>query len=150
MTKYKLNEDEHQLVTPSFIGTDEEKIGVLTFWSEMISKIRSINSYVVSHENKLAIVAQLKKELELIDLEINNVTSHPVQHADGGTEMSQVAPDNSVDLSIPEPIKYQTESKKNSVFDTPKISIIEQMQRIAGTYYDAKSKEAAIKRFLKS
>ena len=149
MKTYKLNEDEHQLVTPSFIGTDEEKIGVLTFWSEMISKIRSINSYVISHENKLAIVAQLKKELELIDLEINNVTSHPVQHADGGTEMAQIAPDNSVDLSIPEPVKYQTESKKSSVFDKPKISIVEQMQRIAGTYYTAKSREADLKKLLK-
>ena len=56
----KLYENEHKLVTPDFIGTDEEKIAVLSYWTNLISSIRSINNIVISHENKLAIIDQLK------------------------------------------------------------------------------------------
>lgn len=138
-----LVENEHPLNTPSFMGTDAEKIAVLGYWSGMISHLRSMNMIVISHENKLAIINQLKSELELINIEVNNATAHPVVHPDGSTEMSQVttdqptavatsaavtAPENVVDLTA-------TESKATS-----KIPVAEAMQRLAGTYYSNQAK----------
>jgi hypothetical protein len=129
-----LFENTHPLTTPDFVGTDQEKIAVIGYWSGLISQLRSMNMIVISHENKLAIIDQLKKELEMIDIEVNNDTAHPVVHPDGSTEMSQVevpteAPGEVVvDLTA-------TESQFN-----PKISITEMMQRLAGNYYKAPKK----------
>ena len=138
-----LTENEHPLNTPAFIGTDAEKIAVIGYWAGMISHMRSMNMIVISHENKLAIIAQMKKELELIDIEVNNDTAHPVVHPDGSTEMSQLS------TTAPTMDAAPTVAPKEIVVDlttnesqfNPKISIKEQMQRLAGTHYSNKSKK---------
>jgi len=139
-----LVENEHPLNSPSFIGIDAEKIAVLGYWAGMISHLRSMNMIVISHENKLAIIAQLKKELELIDVEVNNDTAHPVVHPDGSTEMSQLPSSPNMGVT-PTPIEVPKEivvdlTSNESQFN-PKISIKEQMQRLAGTHYLNKSKK---------
>lgn len=145
-----LTEDEHPLVTPNFIGTDEEKVIVLGYWSEVIGLMRSMNSIVVSHDNKLAIIAQLKAELEIINNEVNNVTSHQVQHADGSVELSTmpaggelpksgpVAPATPVPTSTTPAPKIIDLGQPENKFN-PKVSTTEAMQRLAGTYYASKA-----------
>jgi len=138
-----LVENEHPLNSPSFIGTDAEKIAVLGYWAGMISHIRSMNMIVISHENKLAIIAQLKKELELIDIEVNNDSAHPVVHPDGSTEMSQLTTTspNIDDAPTVVPNEVVVDLTTNESQFNPKISIKEQMQRLAGTHYLNKSKK---------
>jgi hypothetical protein len=145
-----LLENEHPLVTPNFIGTDEEKIAVLAYWAEMIRHLRSLNAIVISHENKLAIMDQLNKELDIVCQEVNNATSHSVTNPDGSTEQSTmptgaevpvVAP--VVNLAEPE----VRESVKESVdpyakFNQKALTPAEAMQRLAGTYYSNKSKKS--------
>ena len=136
-----LTENTHPLNTPSFTGTDAEKISVLGYWAGMISHLRSMNLIVISHENKLAIIAQLSKELELINIEINNETSHATVHADGSTEMSQVALDHDPmadTQSTPAPTQAVVDLTTNESQFKPKISLKEQMQRLAGNHYKLK------------
>jgi len=136
-----LIEDNQPLVTPDFIGTDEEKIQVLSYWSDLISLIRVLGVTVVSHENKLAIVTQLKKELDLVDLDVNNATSVPVTTDDGNTVMSkdpastQDAAEKVINLAEPE-----DPAKPPSLFAPQKITTTEQMQRLAGLWYTRKKK----------
>lgn len=148
----KLLENEHPLVTPNFIGTDEEKIQVINYWSQMITFLRSLNGLVISHENKLAIISQLIKEMDIINLEINNVTAHQVTSPDGSTEMStmpangEVAVEDPVTVSATAPVVNlaEPEVKKSNpyeAFNRPAVSTSEAMQRLAGTYYSNKSKK---------
>jgi hypothetical protein len=142
-----LLENEHPLVTPNFIGTDAEKIAVINYWSGMICHLRSLNLNVISHENKLAILDQLRKELDLVCTEVNNVTSHTVTHADGSTEQSTVPPASEApDVAVAaEPIVNlgEPEVKLNfeGLHEQKKISAAEQMQRLAGTWYQNQSKK---------
>lgn len=125
----KLNETENPLVTPEFIGTDEEKIQVLSYWSELIGTLRSLNAAVISHPNKLAILAQLKAETELLEREVTNVSATAQGGADGAVELSQApapntpAPENVVNLAEPE-----------------RIPATEMMMRLSGTWYGRKKK----------
>jgi len=135
-----LFENEHALNSPSFIGTDAEKIAVLGYWAGMISHLRSMNMIVISHDNKLAIIAQLKKELELIDAEINNDSARPVVHPDGSLEMSNnptIAP-NMDDTPTVSPNEVVIDLTTESQF-SPKIPVAEAMQRLAGTWYKNKA-----------
>lgn len=125
-----LKENEHKLITPSFIGTDEEKITTLNYWLGMITHLRSLNSIVISFENKISIINQLKIELNIIDNEVNNVSSVPTPEIDGSVEMSNlpVPPDVAngaiVDLTV-------TESKdpfKRVISDK------ESIQKLAGNW----------------
>ena len=76
--KQDLLENEHTLESPELIGTDEEKINGIRFWADLVGMIRSIDHTFISHENKLAILAFLKKEVDLVDIEINNISSQVV------------------------------------------------------------------------
>lgn len=80
----KLIENEHALTTPQLIGTDEEKIVGIRYWSEVIALIRSINTTFVSYENKRAVLDAFKNELQLIEIELDNTTSRVTQ---GGGEI---------------------------------------------------------------
>jgi hypothetical protein len=147
-----LFENEHPLVTPNFIGTDQEKIAVLGYWSSLISLLRAMNSIVISHDNKLAIISQLQSELALIDNEINNDSARPVIQADGGTEMTNVPRGQTdgetpaiVDLSDPNPatdVKTPTDvttvTDPYSQFNRRNVPVGEAMQRLAGNYYSKK------------
>lgn len=135
-----LFENEHALNSPSFIGTDAEKIAVLGYWAGMISHLRSMNMIVISHDNKLAIIAQLKKELELIDAEINNDSARPVVHPDGSLEMSNnptIAPNMDATPTV-SPNEVVIDLTTESQF-SPKIPVAEAMQRLAGTWYKNKA-----------
>jgi hypothetical protein len=146
----KLLENEHPLVTPSFLGTDAEKIVVLNYWSDLIRLVRSLNSIVISHDNKLAIVNQLQNELNIINSEINNVTAHVQQHADGSEEMSTMPqgvpdPDTKPVVNLAEPETTDRFAK----FNPPTVPTSEAMQRLAGTYYANKLQRKAKTKFKK-
>lgn len=143
-----LFENEHPLVTPSFVGTDEEKIQVLGYWAGLIGFLRSLNAHVISHENKLAIIAQLKAELEIINVEVNNVTAHMVNPGDGANEMSTMPVGG--DVANPDLVTVNATSPAPSVAPpaprvvdlaepenkfNPKATATEAMQRLAGNYY---------------
>jgi hypothetical protein len=112
-----LNETESPLVTPVFSGTDEEKVSCLSYWAELIAIIRSLNSCITAHENKLAIINQLKTEVQIIDSELNNLTAKPQVNNDGSVEMKQ---ETEVDLS------------STDMFAPPKLSVPAQLQKLAG------------------
>ncbi len=138
-----LNENEHPLVTPDFVGTDAEKTGVLGYWSDMIGKLRSLNVSVISHRNKLAIIAQLKKELDLIDVEINNDTAHPIIHKDGSNEMSTMPKGEEVPVVAPVVDLTQSEvpvtaTNPYDIFNPKRVPASEAMQRLAGNWYPPK------------
>jgi len=146
-----LVEDEHPLVTPNFIGTDAEKILVLGYWSEVIGLMRSMNSIVISHENKLAIIDQLKKELDIIDLEVNNVSAHQVQHADGSVEMNTMPKGEEVPLKSPiidltQPEAAPAPTNPYEVFNPKRVPATEAMQRLAGTWYSNKATQSKSKK----
>ena len=136
-----LVESDTTLTTPDFIGNDEEKVNVLAYWSDMISLLRSINTTVVSIENKVAILDQLKKEVELLTLEVTNATSHPATSTDGSSEMKKDGdPEKDappvVDLSSPEDgnMPGAVPSAPVDPFAGPKITTTEQMRRLAGIW----------------
>lgn len=131
-----LTENEHPLVTPNFVGTDAEKITVLNYWSDLIRLVRSMNTLVISYDNKLAIVNQLQAELNIINSEINNVTSHLIKHADGSEEMSTM-PKAIVNLAEPEApaVPSNVPMVAADRFNPKNIPTSEAMQRLAGTYY---------------
>ena len=112
MKNSNICESEHPLVTPEFIGLDEEKISVIQYWSEIIGLLRSMNSCVVSIENKQAIINQLKKEIELLDIELNNISAVPVENEDGSYDMDQPT---GVDLRNPEPQVKTNQMTKESL-----------------------------------
>ena len=129
--KMKLFENEHPLVTPNFIGTDQEKINVLGYWAGLISMLRSMNISIVSHENKLAVIKQLRAELDIIDVEINNVSSHEVTNQDGSPEMSTMPKEPIVNLAEPEVKESLDPYARFNI----KASPVEAMKRLAGNYY---------------
>jgi len=137
-----LFENTHPLTTPDFVGTDQEKIAVIGYWSGLISHLRSMNMIIISHENKLAIIAQLKRELEMIDIDVNNNTAQPVVHPDGSTEMSQLSTTSpNIDAAptvVPNEVVVDLTTNESQF--NPKISITEMMQRLAGNYYKAPKK----------
>ena len=66
----------------------------------------------------------------MIELEVNNVTSVATMNNDGSVEMS-----NSYNLDNKVTVDLMTNESKSSIYDKPKISLIEQMKRLSGTYY---------------
>jgi hypothetical protein len=134
-----INESEHPLVTPEFIGTDEEKMAVLSYWSDLIGLVRSLNACVISHQNKLSIILQMQKELTLIGLEVNNTSAAPVSQQNGSIEMNQdttpktTGPDEIViDLGKPD---VQEAENPYAKFERKDIPVAEAMKRLAGTWY---------------
>ena len=139
-----INESENPLVTPDFIGTDEEKMSVLSYWSELIGMVRSLNAVVISHENKLAILTQIQKEIALLELEVNNVSAHPTMDADGMSDMAQ-DPEKKTEIVInlgdPEEVAKSTTIPtpvKQDQFARTNIPTTEMMQRLAGNWYTKK------------
>jgi hypothetical protein len=140
-----LNESEHPLVTPEFIGTDEEKMAVLTYWAGLISQVRSLNSCVISHQNKLSIIFQLQKELTLIGLEVNNTSAEPVSQPDGSIEMNQdatpkTAGPEEIVINLGTPEVKESEENPYAKFNRKDVPVAEAMQRLAGTWYYVKKK----------
>jgi len=140
-----LNESEHPLVTPTFVGTDDEKMSVLQYWSNLIGLVRSMNAVVITHENKLAILIQIQKEIDLISAEVNNITAKLSTDQDGAPELTQdvTKQDQTVDLTIPESVQEIDcfTGRPISKFNPTVISKAEQMQRLAGNYYSSKAKK---------
>jgi hypothetical protein len=96
----KLFENEHPLETPALVGTDEEKIAGIRFWAELVALARSIDTTFISYENKLRIIQYLKKELDLVDVEINNVSSQVVAPPAEVPSAEQLPPGESADTNI--------------------------------------------------
>jgi len=113
----RLIETEHSLVTPVFVGTEKERIEGLSYWTSLISVIRSLNVFVSSHENKLAILAQLKQEINLIDSEVNNITSTVVTNTDGSTELTAI-PDGNLEKPSTENNKSYVDLSEPETLDT--------------------------------
>ena len=129
--KPNLLEVEHNLITPDFVGTDEEKIKVLNYWAELIGTIRALNANVISSDNKIAIIHQLKHELDLLDLENSNMSAVPVGNVDGSTEMrkSNLKPEEepSIDLT-----KEDKPKKSEDFFKAPPLSPEATAKKLAG------------------
>jgi hypothetical protein len=70
-----LLKEEHTLETPPLIGTSEEKMRALRFWTDIVALIDTIDSSFESFENKQMIIAHIKKEVDLIDVAINNISA---------------------------------------------------------------------------
>jgi len=100
----EINETTHVLQTPEIVGTDEEKVGVLHMWADLIGMVRNINTSVVSYENKKSILVQIKKELELIELELDNAKSDPTD-INGATALEQLPKEKEEEakLAVPAP-----------------------------------------------
>lgn len=106
--------EESGLVTPEFTGTDEEKISTLQYWADLVKLVRGIKIIIPQHDNQIKILDQIKKELELIQLEVTNTTSQPV-HTDAGMPALKKIPDHErdeevVDLSTTPPENYPASS----------------------------------------
>lgn len=136
------------LDTPTLIGTDEEKIAGIKFWAELVSLVRSVNSVFVSYENKQEVIKYLKKEIEQIDVEINNISASVVSHPDEIPSAEQVPKDEAVpeipevDLSKNDEVANTTNQsvpakpqEDNPVIKPaePKQDNIDKMRRLAGT-----------------
>lgn len=120
--------EDSALKTPEIVGTDEEKISVLAYWSDLVGMLRSINSTVISMENKIAILTHLKNEVELVTLEVTNATAHPVvDDEDGGTSMKQ-AGDPAADAPG---VVDLTKPPAQDQFNRP-TTHLEQMRTLAG------------------
>lgn len=63
------------LESPDLVGTDEEKIKGIHFWADVVAMLRTINTTFISHENKQTIIAAIKRELDIVDVEINNIST---------------------------------------------------------------------------
>lgn len=148
-----LLENEHPLITPELNGTDAEKIATLSYWSEVVSLLRSLKSHVISLDNQQAIISAIKTEVDLIDIEINNKGAVTVQNADGTADMKALPPseaDEIIDLSksttdmtpmqqkssiaresliIPDSCRSET---KQIELPRVEISALERLQRAAG------------------
>ena len=125
-----LLEVESKLISPELIGTDSEKIAGIQFWSEIVGMLRSLNVTMISFENKVNIIAAIKAELELIDMELNNVTAAANVEPGEIPSMEMVPKDDVVDLSVPEPTPpAKFDIKKPAVFSA---EAIRQLRRNAG------------------
>jgi hypothetical protein len=105
------------LVTPAFVGDDEEKIRALGYWSGLISMLRSPSLSEFSPENKLAILQQLKCEIDQM-----TPTVPPLQAPLNPPVPICPTEQPVVDLSFPQ-------------YESREIPIAEQMQRLAGNWY---------------
>jgi hypothetical protein len=104
-----LLETESKLISPELIGTDAEKIAALQYWSEIVGLFRSLNTTIISFDNKTNIIAAIKAELELIEMELHNVSAVPSNEPGEIPSMEMVPTEEIVDLSTPE--KPKTEAK---------------------------------------
>lgn len=128
----QLVENEHALSTPELIGDDQEKIAGIKFWSDVISLIRSLNTIFVSYDNKKAIIAAFKKELDLLEIELDNETSHPSQGGMGIPSTDQTLDRghvNVVDLTNPQEVAATTTVGKKA----PTFEDLEKLRRAAGS-----------------
>jgi hypothetical protein len=116
--------DNSALVTPDFTGTDDEKISVINYWAELIGLIRSIDASVSSLENKLAIISQIKKEIELIELSLTNATAQPIDNGDGAVELKKATKADKKKVTVDikgekTPGSSQSPNYPSSSIDTP-------------------------------
>lgn len=142
MSDKKLTENEHALATPELIGTDQEKIAGIKFWSDVIGLIRSINTTFVSYENKKSVIAAFKKELDVIEVEIDNSSSRVSQGAVDIPSADQVPPGepagdvNVVDLTKSVEVASSTTMAKPSptpVKTAPTFENLDKLRRVAGS-----------------
>jgi hypothetical protein len=70
-----LLENEHVLSSPEIIGTDEEKIAAIGYWAGVVGTLRTLNTLMVSHRNKMNMIAAIRNETDLVQKEIENATS---------------------------------------------------------------------------
>ena len=130
-----LFESENSLKTPEIVGTDEEKVAVLAYWSDLVGLLRSINTTVISIENKIAILDHLKNEVELVMLDVTNATAHAaVDKETGETSMKQ---DGDPEVDGPKEVDLST--PQDGIVNPPP-SVAEQMRALAGIRGPAKQK----------
>lgn len=134
----KLNENEHALTTPELIGTDQEKVDGIRFWADIIGMIRGINTAFISYENKKSVIAAFKKELELIEIEIDNISGRVTQAADAVIPSVDQAPkDEPAELNVVDLTKNNEVS--NSTAPTvpakkaPTFESLDKLRRVAGS-----------------
>lgn len=129
-----LSENEHVLTSPEIIGTDEEKISAISYWSSVIGLYRTLNSLMVSYNNKINMITAMRKELDIVELEIQNTSAEVKDDGESVPGMYQdtdAAPDEAViDIGNKTISTEEKEQKKKA--------LIEKMQRAAGTFYLSK------------
>ena len=135
MSDKKLTENEHALTTPEFIGTDQEKIAGIKFWSDVIGLIRSINTTFVSYENKKSLIAAVKRELDIISVEIDNSSSRVTQGAVDIPSADQVpAGEPSGEVNVVDLTKsVQVASSTVMAKPAPTFENLDKLRRVAGT-----------------
>ena|ERR1035437_5841389 len=128
-----LIENEHVLSTPELIGTDEEKINGIKFWSDAIGLFHSINNVFVSFENKTAVITALKAELEIIMVELENLSATVSQNQDGEIPSADQVPasEPSPDVNIVDLTKHNDVA--NSIVKAPTFENLDKLRRCAGS-----------------
>lgn len=127
-------ESEHILTTPELIGTDEEKIGGIKFWADAIEIVRMINTVFVSYENKLAVIAALKKELDTVEAEIINAPAKVSQGTADIPSAEQTAEEpevNLVDLTKNQEVAATTIA--SAPRRPPTFENLDKLRRVAGS-----------------
>lgn len=135
MSDKNLIENEHALTTPELIGTDQEKIAGIKFWSDVIGLIRTINTTFVSYENKKSIIAAFKKELDVIEVEIDNSSSRVTQGTTDIPSADQVPKDEpSADVNVVDLTKNAevAATTVGAVKVQPTFSSLDKLRRMAG------------------
>lgn len=124
----KLVENEHVLSTPRLIGTDPEKVTGIKFWADVIALIRSINTTFVSYNNKKAVIAAFKAELDLVEAELDNLTATvnqgetEIPSAEQSPEAENAGDVNVVDLTKNNEVSATTVGSTPSVGLTPPLA----------------------------
>lgn len=95
-----LKEAEHKLVSPELIGTDGEKTAAIQFWASLVCLLRTLNTTLVSFDNKVSVLNAIRAELATLETEINNDTAKLVP-GEAVPTLDQ-APEAVVDLTKPE------------------------------------------------
>lgn len=148
-----LNENEHVLRSPDLVGTDEEKISAISYWSNAVGLLRTLNLTAVSYQNKLNLITAMRAELEIIEKEIENVTTQVKADDEQIPSMQQDPEAATTDAATPEVDLGKSVTDTEPV-DLPKIEPksvtmtveakqeyarqLERIQRAAGTFYLSK------------
>lgn len=134
MSDKKLIENEHTLTTPELIGTDPEKIAGIKFWSDVIGLIRSINTTFVSYENKKSVITAFQKELEIIGVEIDNLSSRVSQGTAEIPSADQNPPSEPIETNVVDLTKTAAVAATTtaSAQRPPTFENLDKLRRVAG------------------
>jgi hypothetical protein len=132
-----LIESMHPLITPKFIGTNDEMITAINFWVTLVSQLRALSSTVTIYENREAIIKQVEQEIASLRSELENVSATVTTDDSGAQSMTQpkTGPDDQPELQ-------QDQVVDLSVFEE---KVLADMRRLAGLSIKRNSLADALK-----